>query len=162
MAYLETLLHLEELSALPLDPEAVQLFHMRATVTIPEEVLFGFGSAPADLALREDLDSLNFQELPAGTSFGRLLNGAERPLRAVDTRGRDVTEYYFSVVDQRLLTTRPVMPSMLTLDRRVIRQDCLCYLMEKLRYDADVEPMEIDPLPDSIPRLSNSPGQDGG
>jgi hypothetical protein len=30
-----------------------------------------------------------------------------------------------------LLTRRVVMPSMLTLDERVIRQDCLCYLMER-------------------------------
>jgi hypothetical protein len=27
-----------------------------------------------------------------------------------------------------------VMPAMLTRDERVIRQDCLCYLMERLPY----------------------------
>jgi len=162
MAYLETLLHIEELSALPLDPEDVQLFHMRATVTIPEEVLFGFGSAPANLALREDLDSLNFQELPPGTSFGRILNGHDRPVHAIDTRGRDVTGYYFLMSEGQLRTARPIMPSMLTLDRRVIRQDCLCYLMERLRYDIEVEPTEIDPLPDSIPRVTSVTGSENG
>ena len=29
----------------------------------------------------------------------------------------------------------PVMPAMLTLDERVIRQDCLCYFMERLVYE---------------------------
>ena len=158
MAYLETLLHIEDLSSLPPNPEEVQLFHMRATVTIPDDVLFGFGSVPAELALREDLDSLNFQELPKGTSLGQLSNGTARPLRAIDTRGRDVTSYYFSVAENQLQTARQIMPSMLTLDRRVIRQDCLCYLMERLDFEIGIEPAEIDPLPDGIPRVTNPGG----
>jgi succinylglutamate desuccinylase len=161
MAFLETLLHIEELSSLPLDPEEVHLYHMRATVTVPDDVLFGFGSVPADLTLREDLDSLNFQELPAGTSFGRVLNGHEQPVHAIDTRGRDVTGYYFSTADGELKTARLIMPSMLTLDRRIISQDCLCYLMERLVYDIGVEAYEIDPLPDSIPRTTNPEGPGG-
>ncbi len=161
MAFLETLLHLEDLFALPLDSDEVQLFHMRATVKVPEEVLFGFGAVPTDLALRDDLDSLNFRELPAHTCFGSVINGTEQPVRAIDIRGRDVTRYYFHVEDGELRTARALMPSMLTLDRRVIRQDCLCYLMERLKYDVDVEPAEIDPLPDSIPRISNPEGPGG-
>lgn len=164
MTYLETLLHLEDLSLLPLDPHEVQLYHMRATVTVPDDILFGFGAAPADLALRDDLDSLNFRELPPHTPFGRVVNGTERPVRAVDIRGRDVTPYYFKVEDGELRTARDIMPSMLTLDRRVIRQDCLCYLMERLGYDIEAEIAEIaeiDPLPDSIPRVSNPSGPGG-
>lgn len=161
MGFLETLLHLEDLSTLPLQPDEVQLFHMRATVTIPEDVLFGFGGVPADLALRSDLDSLNFRELPRHTPFGQVLNGKEWPVHAFDIRGRDVTRHYFSISDGNLLTEQPIMPTMLTLDRRVIRQDCLCYLMERITYDVDHEPMEIDPLPDSIPRVSNPGGPHG-
>jgi succinylglutamate desuccinylase len=158
MAYLETLLHIEELSSLPLATDDVQLYHMRATVTVPHQVAFGFGANTTDLALREDLDTLNFRELPPNTAFGRVANGHDRPIRATDIRGRDVTPYYFHVDEGELVTARPIMPSMLTLDRRVIQQDCLCYLMERLDYDADHEPMEIDPLPDSIPRITNPGG----
>ena len=161
MAFLETLLHVEDLTSLALDPEEVQLFHMRATVTIPPSVDFGFDQAAGDLLLREDLDSLNFQELPARTLFGRVLNGTQRPICAVDVRGRDVTPLYFRVVDGELQTARPLMPSMLTLDRRVIRQDCLCYFMERLRYDAHIEPDSVEPLPDAIPRVT-CPGGPGG
>lgn len=162
IAYLETLLHLEELSTLPLAPEDVQLFHMCATITVPEDVEFDFGASSMTLALREDLDSLNFKELPPLTSFGRVSDAASRPVLATDIRGRDVTSYYFHVENGELLTSRPIMPSMLTLDRRVIRQDCLCYLMERLDYNADHEPMEIDPLPDSIPRVTNPAGPGAG
>ncbi|HKJ18658.1 MAG TPA: M14 family metallopeptidase [Xanthomonadales bacterium] len=162
MAYLETLLHIDDLSSLPLSTADVQLFHMRATVTVPHDVAFDFGASATELTLRDDLDSLNFQELPPHTAFGRVSNGNSRPVRAIDIRGRDVTPYYFSVEDGELVTARPIMPSMLTLDRRVIQQDCLCYLMERLDYDADHEPMEIDPLPDSIPRITNPGGPGAG
>lgn len=156
IAFLEALINAEELSKLPVEPEEVQLYHMCATVTVPDDVLFGFGGAPAELVLREDLDSLNFEELAPGTVFGRVAEGIERPVRAVDVRGRDVTSYHFTIEGGELRTARPVMPSMLTLDRRVIRQDCLCYLMERLDYQAHIEPSEIEPLPDSIPRISNA------
>jgi hypothetical protein len=44
----------------------------------------------------------------------------------------DVAERFFSNDNGSLKTRLPVMPSMLTLNEEVIRQDCLCYLMERL------------------------------
>ena len=46
-----------------------------------------------------------------------------------------MTERYFEIRSGELRTRRPVMPSMLTMDEQVIRQDCLCYLMERLVYE---------------------------
>ncbi len=54
-------------------------------------------------------------------------------------------------------TTREVMPSMLTLDRRVIQQDCLCYLMDRIHYEFDEEVTGPDLLPEGI-RRSDRPG----
>ena len=48
-----------------------------------------------------------------------------------DEDGRDVADRYFEVEDEELRFRIPVMPSMLTLNEEVIRQDCLCYLMER-------------------------------
>ena len=42
-----------------------------------------------------------------------------------------MADRFFAIDNQRLVTTVPVMPSMLTCDPTVIRQDCLCYLMER-------------------------------
>jgi hypothetical protein len=58
-----------------------------------------------------------------------------QPLLVLDEDGREVTERYFEIRRGELRTRRPVMPSMLTLDEQVIRQDCLCYLMERLVYE---------------------------
>ncbi|MDV3241139.1 MAG: hypothetical protein LOY00_05035, partial [Methylocaldum sp.] len=42
-----------------------------------------------------------------------------------------VGEIRAALGEDRLVLKRAVMPSMLTLDKRIIRQDCFCYLMER-------------------------------
>jgi hypothetical protein len=54
------------------------------------------------------------------------------PLIAQDEYGNDVTADFFTIQNGDLQINRHTMPSMLTLDERVIRQDCLCYLMERI------------------------------
>ena len=66
--------------------------------------------------------------------------------------GRDITSDYFDFSNGEVRTTREVMPSMLTLDRRVIQQDCLCYLMERIHFEDNEEVTGIDPLPEGIDR----------
>ena len=158
LAYLETCLHLVTISRSRVDADAVHLFHMVATVNVSDKVLFGFGRVPVDLALREDLDQFNFQELPAGTSFGSINNGMLRPLIATDGDGDDVTDRYFSFERGQVETAREIMPSMLTLDRRVIQQDCLCYLMDRIHFEDHEEVTGPDPLPDGM-RRSDRPGE---
>jgi hypothetical protein len=60
--------------------------------------------------------------------------GCRQPLLVLDEEGRDVSGDYFEIRGGELRTRRPVTPSMLTLNEQVIRQDCLCYLMEGLPY----------------------------
>ncbi|MCW8872643.1 MAG: M14 family metallopeptidase [Xanthomonadales bacterium] len=156
LAFLEACLHLEEIPLTPVDADAVHLFHMVATVTVRDDVLFGFGRVPAQLAFRENLDQFNFCELPAGTSIGDLRNGTASPLVAVDTEGLEVTDSYFRFDQGEVRTSRDVMPSMLTQDRRVIQQDCLCYLMERIHFEDNEEVTGIDPLPEGMER-SDSP-----
>jgi hypothetical protein len=82
------------------------------------------------VAFARDLDHLNFRDLETGTRIGRVRAKCALPLEVRDEAGVVVTERYFQLINGELLTCRPVMPAMLTLDERVIRQDCLCYLME--------------------------------
>ncbi len=108
-----------------------ELYHTVATVKVPQTVRYSFNDEDADLILPGDLDHMNFRELPAGTELARI--GTKRArLEAWDESGRDVAERYFDMSNGRLRTRLPVMPSMLTLNEEVIRQDCLCYLMERL------------------------------
>jgi succinylglutamate desuccinylase len=152
LAYIETCLHQESISLQPVDADAVHLFHMVATVNVNPDVLFGFGRVPADVAFRDALDEYNFTELPVGASFGRVHTPDLQPLIATDTEGRDITRDYFDFSGGEVRTTREIMPSMLTLDRRVISQDCLCYLMERIHYEDNEEVTGIDPLPEGLRR----------
>ena len=158
IGFLETCMHLNDLPTTPMDAEDVHLFHMVATVRVHDEALFGFGHVPAEIAFRENLDVLNFQELPTGISLGDVNGGPSRPLQATDIDGIDVTDHYFKFDRQQIETVREIMPSMLTLDRRVIQQDCLCYLMERIHFEDHIEVTDHDPLPESL-RRSDRPGE---
>ncbi len=131
--FLEAALHLDHLPNRPLPPEDVDLFHTLVTVKVGEKVAFAFGEGGVELQLRPDLDRLNFTELPAGTVLGRV-GGERMPLSAIAETGEEVTGDYFEIVSGELRLKRPVVPSMFTLDRAIIRQDCLGYLMERLPY----------------------------
>lgn len=134
MAYLEMVLNLDELPARMPQPEDLDLFQVTAVVRVPAEVAFEFGSGPdaTDLAFERRLDQLNFTELPPGTRLARTT--AARPLlTAHDTEGRDRTDDWFRVVDGAVVMRRAAMPAMLTTEHDAIRQDCLCYLMERIR-----------------------------
>lgn len=150
LAYLETVLNLEKLSEKLPAPENLELFHMMATVTIDKEVEFGFGPGSPGLRLIPDLDRLNFQEMPPGTRLGDGVNGRGIPLRAHSHDGEDVSKLCFVEHQGQILTTRPLMPAMLTLDEEIIRQDCLCYLMERISLD-ERRREQARPSPSELP-----------
>jgi len=130
--YMDACLHLAELPQHPVASHDVELFHTVAIVKVPDAVSFGFGDGSADLQLTSNIDHLNFRELPAGTGLGRVRAGAEVWLEVTDDNNQPVYDRYFRIENDMLLTARPLMPSMFTLDERIIRQDCLGYLMERL------------------------------
>jgi succinylglutamate desuccinylase len=134
-------LHLDHFPSKSISPNDVNLFHTVAVVKVPDATSFHFGHAQADLQLDPTIDHMNFRELEPGTRFGRVAAGAGMPLVALDEQGNDVTSQYFEIGDSELRLTRRTMPSMLTLDERIIRQDCLCYLMERI---AMPEPATLD------------------
>jgi hypothetical protein len=80
---------------------------------------------------------LNFSELPANTLLGWL--GSERKswLHAWDEQCNEVGAQYFFYANNEIRLKTPMMPAMLSCDSRVVRQDCLCYLMERTTVDDD-------------------------
>jgi succinylglutamate desuccinylase len=131
--YLEACLHLADLPSHTVPEHDLQLFHTVATVKVLPEVSLGFTEGEADLRLAPDLDRLNFQELAEGTTFGQVADTRRLGLVVLDEHGRDVAARYFVLDGGEVRTRIPVMPSMLTIDERIVRQDCLCYLMERYR-----------------------------
>lgn len=130
--FVEDVLHLAEFETRPVPAQDIDLFHTVAVVRVNENASFSYTREDVELALLDDLDHMNFRELPAGTSFGRLGKESLACLDVQDEKGNDAAARFFVAAGGELRTACAVMPSMLTLDERVIRQDCLCYLMERL------------------------------
>lgn len=132
VAFLEAALHLEHLPGHPVPRHDIDLYHTIGIVKVPEENSFNFGEGDAAIRFEKDLDHMNFRDLPAGTRFAHVTSTCTAPLQVMDEDGGEVFERYFEVRNGELRTRRAIMPAMLTLNERAIRQDCLCYLMERL------------------------------
>ncbi|MEJ2060654.1 MAG: M14 family metallopeptidase [Gammaproteobacteria bacterium] len=130
--FIEACLNLAEIPDHPVAAHDIDLFHTVATVKVPEPFSFSFDHGAVDIAFDAEIDHYNFRELAVGTRFGVLRPDSQARLEARDEEGQDVTDRFFSHVDGHITLIRPSMPSMLTLDTRIVRQDCLCYLMERL------------------------------
>ncbi|HEB85936.1 MAG TPA: peptidase M14 [Gammaproteobacteria bacterium] len=129
--FMEACLHLSVFSDHALPDREIDLFHTVATIKVKPDTHIGLAEGGADFSLLPDMDKLNFTELPAGSLFG-WSGGQHLPLQVWDERGREMAARYFEVSKGEIITRTPLMPSMLSLDREIIRQDCLCYLMERL------------------------------
>jgi succinylglutamate desuccinylase len=130
--FVESALHLSELSPQPLPAHEIDLYHTVGIVRVPPEVQFSFNGESVELQFDSGLEYLNFREVPAGTAIARVRPGLDMPLQVIGENDRPMADHYFEVSDGHLLTRTAFVPAMLTLDQRVIRQDCLCYVMERL------------------------------
>jgi succinylglutamate desuccinylase len=129
--FLRACLQLSEIPAHPVASHDIELYHTVAVVRVPETTGFSFGEDQAPVRFSRQLDSLNFRELPVGSLIAECDPMPALPLDVRDEQDRSVGERFFAIENGRIVTATPVMPSMLTCDPTVIRQDCLCYLMER-------------------------------
>lgn len=137
------------LEAIPaVQPDRLNLFRTRVRVHVREGVPFAFagdddpllvdtpshetGSEDAVLTLTGGVEAVNFHELAPGTVFGTSVLAPGQVLQVLDTDHQDVTDAYFERDGRYLLLRQTVVPAMYTTDPFVIRQDCLCYFMERL------------------------------
>lgn len=152
MAYLESVLNMEHLPDTFPNPEDLDLFQVTTTVRVKDNRSFSFGPSDAQLILDRRIDRMNFTELPPGTRLARINGPADSLLRAFDSTGRDCTEAWFRLDGQDVVTRKTSMPAMLSTDAEVVRQDCLCYLMERMRLHRRERSAPSRPeLPESAP-----------
>ena len=133
--YIDLCMNLTEISGQSRQTAELNIFHTVARVLVPGDITFSFSGRDADLNFTDDIELFNFRELPTGTSFGMLRNAEELLISCEDEQGSDITDEYFTNDQTSLTLIKSVMPSMLTTDERIVRQDCLCYLMERIYLD---------------------------
>lgn len=133
-AFMEACLHLSEFPVHPVAPHDIDLFHTVATVKVPEASSFGFNAPDADINFLPELDHFNFRELERGIHLGRVRQDSAARLWVVNENGENIGDRMFDYHQGSITLKQRLMPAMLTRDERVIRQDCLCYLMERLKH----------------------------
>ena len=131
IALVEQALRLDGFPPAPPPPGTVRLYHTLASVVIDPDCSFGFDDPAAGLNLRADLEDFNFSNLPADTLWATA-SCPQDALRVIDEHGHDLTDEFFTCDGNEIRSTRAVTPAMITHDIDVIRQDCLCYLMEPI------------------------------
>ncbi len=130
--YIQRVMQLEQFDNKALHPEDFELYHTMAIIKVPETAGISFNAQkPEDITFAADIDNLNFTALEAGTRLADI-HSENSNLLAIDEQGQDVAERYFSYDNGEIRTRIPLMPSMLTTKEEIIRQDCLCYMMEKI------------------------------
>lgn len=129
--FLHRCIHIDQMPTAP--PEGdFELYRSIATVKVPAQVDFEFGMPSASLSFVSQMDGYNWREISAGTQLAELngLQGLVLDVRAPD--GRDVSAEFLVRDDKKLLTKRSLVPAMLSLDKNIVRQDCLCYFLERV------------------------------
>jgi succinylglutamate desuccinylase len=127
------------LSGFPEHPVAkhdVDLYHTVAVVKVPREVTFAFDGRAADVRFSSALEQMNFRDLAPGTVLAEASSSVARALEVWGEDDSNLTDVFLQRDGAALRIKRAVTPSMLTLDERAVRQDCLCYFMERLEPSA--------------------------
>jgi len=137
MEYLDGCMHLSKIPSAPVHKQDIDLLNSVAMMKVPENVSFGFGAEDADICFDDNIDSMNFKMLPAGTMFAKVKPGNDINVKVFDTFGSDITNGVFTVKNGILYTNIEMMPSMLTMDKEAIRKDCLGYVLEPLPIPPD-------------------------
>jgi succinylglutamate desuccinylase len=142
--FIDACLHISQLRNHRVPMHDLELYESVAQIFINTGIDFGFGKDDADLNLIPDLDRLNFRPVSSGFAWGEV-SCPDLPITVLNGDGRNVADLYFRIEDGQLYLTQSLMPSMLTLDERVIRQDCLGYLMTRMSLAEGIDRASASP-----------------
>jgi len=129
--YLDACLQLHEITESPVKKSDMDLFHTVATVTVPEQFSFSFSDNTQDIYFEPEIEIYNFKEIPAGTLIALSHPDKKAFLNVFDESKENVWQQYLEFSNNEFRLKKSLMPSMITTDEKIIRQDCLCYLMER-------------------------------
>jgi hypothetical protein len=134
LEYVNAVLHMKAIPNESVLPQDIKLFHTIARIRVPKDVTFSYTDKSAAILFQRDLYKMNFTEIPADTCFGIVHSNNNARLLAFNDSDEELGKKLFYIDKKQIKLRKPMMPAMLTLDEAIIRQDCLCYLMERLPY----------------------------
>ena len=128
--FVDTILNLNSLAPEPNIEKTIDLYHTVGVIKIPKQIEFSFDGKEADIEFIKGIERLNFEEITDDTLLAKIKDDIDSPFIVIDEDGKEIFNDYFLIKNEGLYTRSTIMPAMLTTDKKIIRQDCLCYLME--------------------------------
>jgi hypothetical protein len=134
--YVERAMNLAEVPTAT--PDVFSLYRTRVRVHVRDGVEFRFEGdeqrpgSEAALTLTGGIEAVNFHELALGTVFGTSDRPVTDVFQVLDGEHQDVTGTFFVQEGGQIMLRESVVPAMYTTDPYVVRQDCLCYFMERM------------------------------
>jgi hypothetical protein len=126
---IDELLTLEQLAVEPPAREQLHLVESHLDVYIPKHVSYEFDAmADVDLRFERDIEERNFTLQNPLQVFAH--TRIDRPLQILDADNHDVTDEVLRIEQGKIYFNQTLMPAMITRDKLVIQQDCLCHLLQ--------------------------------
>lgn len=127
--FINMVLHLEEIPQKPLSQLGLKVFEILACLKVLPKDSIGVGQDQADLVFMDDLDQYNFSKIPSGTKIGQYKNSHRLLINNLE--GHEIKDDFFVYApDGQIVTKTEICPAMITLDKAIIKSDCLGYLMQ--------------------------------
>ncbi len=132
-ALVDDLMHMDHFPTKSLAEHDLQLVKNSATVKIGRNIRFCFeddaGSiSDTDLTIVKNFDHHNFTMLEKDEVFA--YTKVDKPLLVLSPGGEDITHEIIQNKNGGLSLKTAMMPAMITMDKSIVLQDCLCYLLE--------------------------------
>jgi hypothetical protein len=113
----------------------LNIFHTFAKVKISQDCNVSIGNSSADISFLDNFDDMNFTKLSSSTTIALLKKPMDSIIEVTNENGENITNDIFYVKNSELKTKKQLIPSMLTPNIKIMKDDCLCYLMEGLEYE---------------------------
>lgn len=129
VSLIDGLLHLDHFPKKTFSEHDLQLVETFATIKVSNGVSFDFGiNENVDLYFDFNFEKLNFSEIKKGTVIAH--TKVTKPLIALNQKGKDIADEVFSIKNNKVYVNKTYIISMITSEKKIIAQDCLCYLLE--------------------------------
>jgi len=131
---IDDLMHMDHFPEKPLPAHDLQLVKNSATIMINANVTFCFedeiysNTQGYDLILVKSFDHHNFTMLKKGEIFA--YSKVSKPLLVTSPDGDDITDEVIQNINGKISLKQALMPAMISTDKKIVLQDCLCYLLE--------------------------------
>ena len=126
---IKDMLTLDQLPGEPPTREQLHLVESHLNLHIPKHVSYEFDTAAdVDLKFEHDIEARNFTLMDPQQVFAH--TRIDRPIQVLDADQHDVTDEVLRIEKGKIYFNLTLMPAMITRDKLVIQQDCLCHLLQ--------------------------------